>query len=84
MRNEGTVVGFVCVRLCVSVNRDLTSGASVNRDLTSGASVRPENDITYSMGNEGQKIVWISLKRLHCRDTLLSCIVWLMIFVKGE
>ena len=74
MRNEGTVVGFVCVRLCVSVNRDLTSGASV----------RPENDITYSMGNEGQKIVWISLKRLHCRDTLLSCIVWLMIFVKGE
>ena len=29
---------------------------SVNRDLTSGVSVCPENDIMYSMGNEGQKI----------------------------
>ena len=29
---------------------------SVNRHLTSGASVRPENAVTYSAGNEGQKI----------------------------
>ena len=31
------------------------SGRSVNQ-LTSGASVRPENDITYSTGNVGQKV----------------------------
>ena len=28
----------------------------VSRDLTSGASVRPEHDITYSTGNNGQII----------------------------
>ena len=39
-----TVVGFVCV--CVSVKSHLTYGASV----------RPENAVTYSAGNEGQKI----------------------------
>ena len=37
-----TVVGSVCV--------------SVKSHLTSGASVRPENAVTYSAGNEGQKI----------------------------
>ena len=52
MRSEGycprracaarvTVVGSVC--LCKS-------------HLTYGASVRPENAVTYSVGNEGQKI----------------------------
>ena len=37
-----TVVGSVCV--------------CVNQQLTSGASVLPENNTTYSMGNEGQRI----------------------------
>ena len=39
-----TVVGSVCL--------------SVKSHLTSGASVRPENAVTYSAGNEGQKI-WV-------------------------
>ena len=38
----GTVVGSVCV--------------SVKSHLTYGASVRPENAVTYSAGNEGQKM----------------------------
>ena len=29
---------------------------SVSQHLTSGASVRPENAVTYSTGDEGQKI----------------------------
>ena len=37
-----TVVGSVCV--------------SVKSHLTYGASVRPENAVTYSAGNEGQKM----------------------------
>ena len=41
-----TVVGSVCVSVCVSVKSHLTYGASV----------RPENAVTYSAGNEGQKI----------------------------
>ena len=41
-----TVVGSVCVCVCVSVKSHLTYGASV----------RPENAVTYSAGNEGQKI----------------------------
>ena len=45
-----TVVGSVCVSVCVSVC------LSVKSHLTYGASVRPENAVTYSAGNEGQKI----------------------------
>ena len=41
-----TVLGSVCVCVCVSVKSNLTSGASV----------RPENTVTYSAGNGGQKI----------------------------
>ena len=41
-----TVVGFVCLSVCLSVKSHLTYGASV----------RPENAVTYSAGNEGQKI----------------------------
>ena len=41
-----TVVGSVCLSVCVSVKSHLTYGASV----------RPENAVTYSAGNEGQKI----------------------------
>ena len=43
MRSEG-----YCSWVCVSV--------SVKSHLTYGASVRPENAVTYSAGNEGQKI----------------------------
>ena len=52
-----TVVGSVCL--------------SVKSHLTYGASVRPENAVTYSAGNEGQKIVGFSLKPLRCRDPTL-------------
>ena len=41
-----TVLGSVCVSVCLSVKSHLTYGASV----------RPENAVTYSAGNEGQKI----------------------------
>ena len=42
-----TVVGFsVCLSVCLSVKSHLTYGAYV----------RPENAVTYSAGNEGQKI----------------------------
>ena len=44
---------------------------SVKLHLTSGVSIRPENSVTYSTGNEGKKIVGISLKPLRCRDTLV-------------
>ena len=44
---------------------------SVKSHLTYGASVRPENAVTYSAGNEGQKFVGFSLKPLRCRDPAL-------------
>ena len=47
MRSEGTVVGYVCV--CVSVTLNLTSRVSV----------RLTKDTTYLTGNEGQKICGI-------------------------
>ena len=47
MRRRVTVVVLsVCVSVCLSVKSHLTSGASV----------RPENAVTYSQGNGGQKI----------------------------
>ena len=58
-----TIVGSVCLSAYLSVC------ASINQHFTSGVSVRPENDITYSTGNEGQQIMWISLQLLHCRYT---------------
>ena len=48
--------------VCLSVCR------SVKSHLTSGASVYPENSITYSAGNGGQKIVGFSLR---CGDPAL-------------
>ena len=57
-----TVVSLcVCVCVCLSVKSHLTYGASV----------RPENAVTYSAGNEGQKFVGFSLKLLRCRDPAL-------------
>ena len=46
MRSEG-YCSWVCVCVCVCV--------SVKSHLTYGASVRPENAVTYSADNEGQK-----------------------------
>ena len=48
MRSEGYCSWSVCVCVCVSL--------SVKSHLIYGASVRPENAVTYSVGNEGQKI----------------------------
>ena len=45
MRSEG-YSSWVCLCVCLSVKSHLTYGASV----------RPENAVTYSAGNEGQKI----------------------------
>ena len=47
MRSEG-YSSWVCLCVCVCL--------SVKSHLTYGASVRPENAVTYSTGNEGQKI----------------------------
>ena len=40
----------------------------VKSHLTSGTSVRPENAVTGSAGNEGQKFVAFSLQLPCCRD----------------
>ena len=53
----------MCVCVCVCV--------SVKSNLTPGASVRPENTVTYSAGNGGQKIVGFSLKPL-CSKVMAS------------
>ena len=47
MRSEG-YCSWVGLSVCVCV--------SVKSHLTYGASVRPENAVTYSAGNEGQKV----------------------------
>ena len=49
---------------------------SVSRHLTSGVSVRPENDTTYSMGNEGQKICVDFSETTPLQRYSTSCIVW--------
>ena len=54
MRRRVTVVGSVCVCVCVCVCVSVC--LSVKSHLTSGASVCPENTVTYSAGNGGQKI----------------------------
>ena len=55
MRWRVTVVGSVCLSVCLSVKSHFTSGASV----------RSENTVTYSAGNGGQKNFH------HCRDPAL-------------
>ena len=52
-----TVLGSVCLSVCLSVKSHLTNGASV----------RSENVVTHSAGNEGQKFVGICLKPLRSR-----------------
>ena len=49
----------VVVPMCVCL--------SVKSNLTSGASVRPENSVTYSVGNGVKKIVGVSLKPLRSK-----------------
>ena len=49
MRSEG-YCSWVCLSVCLCIC------VSVKSHLTYGASVRPENAVTYSAGNEGQKI----------------------------
>ena len=46
MRSEGYCSWVVCLSVCLSVSQHLTSGASV----------RLENAVTYSTGDEGQKM----------------------------
>ena len=47
MRRRVTVVGSVCVCVCLSVKSHLTSGVSV----------RPKNTVTYSADNGGPNFV---------------------------
>ena len=68
-----TVVGSVCL--------------SVNQHLTSGASVRLENDITYSAGNEGEKICGVFSETAPLQRSSTSCIVrrsWVSSFAIGH
>ena len=60
-------VSYPKLTLGVHVQEGYCSWVCVCVHLTSGASVCPENSITYSADNEGQKIVGISLKLLRCR-----------------
>ena len=54
---RATVVGSVCV--------------SVNQHLTSRASFRPKIISCTQQAMKVEKFLWISLKQLRCRDTLL-------------
>ena len=60
-----TVVGSVCMCVCVSVKSHLTSGASV----------RPENTVTYSAGNGGRKICGDFSETAPLQGYTASCIV---------
>ena len=59
-----TVVGSVCV--------------SVKSHLTYGASVRPENAVTYSAGNEGQKICGVFSETAPLQRSSTPSVVRLM------
>ena len=59
-----TVVGSVCV--------------SVKSHLTYGVSVRPENAVTYSAGNEGQKICGIFSETAPLQRSSTPSVVRLM------
>ena len=61
-----TVVVRVCVCVCVSVKSKLTSGASV----------RPETSVTYSTGNEGQKICGDFSETAPLRRSSTASVEW--------
>ena len=74
-----TVVGSVCLSVCVCMC------VSVKSHLTSGASVRPENTVTYPVGNEGQKIcgVFSETAPLWRSSTApLKSYIWSAIFLR--
>ena len=54
----------MCVCVCVSVKSHLTFGASV----------RPENAVTYSVGNKGQKICGVFSDTPSFRVTALAAL----------
>ena len=64
MRSEG-YGSWVCLSVCLSVTPHLTSGASV----------RPESDVTYSTGNEGQKIRGVFSQTALLRRSSTSSVV---------
>ena len=59
------VVVSVCLSVCVSVKSHLTFGASV----------RPENAVTYSVGNKGQKICGVFSDTASFQSYGTCCIV---------
>ena len=61
MRSEG-----YCSWVCVSVKSHLTYGASV----------RPENAVTYSAGNEGQKICGVFSETAPLQRSSTPSVVW--------
>ena len=62
MHRRVTVVGSVCLCVCVSVKSHLTSGASVC----------PENTVMYSAGNGGQKIAFFVCLEVTIYATVVS------------
>ena len=62
-----TVVGPVCLSVCLSVNQHLTSGVPF----------RPENIITYSTGNKVKKNCVDFSETVQLQRYTTSCIVWL-------
>ena len=68
-----TVVGLsVCLPVCLSVC------LSVSQHLTSGASVRLENAVTYSTGDEGQKICGVFSETAPLQRSSTPSVVRLM------
>ena len=67
MRSEGYGSRRVCLSVCVCV----CVCVSVKSHLTFGASVRPENAVTYSVGNKG---VAFSLTPRRSRVTALAAL----------
>ena len=65
MRKRVTVVGSVCLSVCLSVKSHLTSGAAV----------RPENTVTYSAGNGGRKICGDFSETVLLQRYTASCVV---------
>ena len=65
-------MGYGSRRVCLSVC--LCVCVSVKSHLTFGASVRPENAVTYSVGNKGQNFVAFSLTPRRSRVTALAAL----------
>ena len=68
MRSEGYCSWVVCLSVCLSVSQHLTSGASV----------RLENAVTYSTGDEGQKICGVFSETAPLQRSSTPSVVRLM------